>query len=75
MTTLPSSVGFSYSISFSRRVEVLLFFLGNGATTFSGMSYFLGVLHLSGELLQLSQQTVVGETECLHLVGISVYGF
>ena len=54
-TTLPSSAGFSYSISFSRRVEVLLFFLGNGATTFLGLSYLLGVLHLSGELLQLSQ--------------------
>ena len=54
---------------------MLLFFLGNGATSFSSLSYLLGVLHLSGELLQLSQQTLVGETECLHLVGIGVYGF
>ena len=54
---------------------MLLFFLWNGATAFSGLSYFMGVLHLSGELLQLSQQTLVSETECLHLVGIGVYGF
>ena len=54
---------------------MLLFFLGNGATAFSGLSYLLGVLHLSGELLQLSQQTLVGETKRLHLVGIGVYGF
>ena len=54
---------------------MLLFFLGNGATAFSGLSYLLGVLHLSGELLQLSQQMLVCETECFHLVGIGVYGF
>ena len=54
---------------------MLLFFLGNGVTTFSSLSYLLGVLYLSGELLQLSQQMLVGEMECLHLVGIGVYGF
>ena len=54
---------------------MLLFFLGDGATTFSSPSYLLGMLHLSGELLQLSHQTLVCETECLHLAGISVYGF
>ena len=54
---------------------MLLFFLGNGVMAFSGLSYLLGVLHLSGEFLQLSQQTLVGEMECLHLVGIGVYGF
>ena len=54
---------------------MLLFFLEDGATAFSGLSYLLGVLHLFGELLQLSQQTFVGETEYLHLIGIGVYGF
>ena len=54
---------------------MLMFFLGDGATAFSGLSYLLGMLHLSGELLQLSQQTLVGETECLHLASIGVYGF
>ena len=61
------------SLSLSRRVEVLLFFLGDGVLAFSGLSRFLGVLHLPSELLQLSQQTLVGETECLHLVGIGVH--
>ena len=54
---------------------MLLFFLGNGIEAFSGLSGLLWVLHLSGELLQLSQQTLVGETEHLHLIGIGVYGF
>ena len=54
---------------------MLLFFLGDGATAFSGLPYLLRMLHFSGELLQLSQQTLVGETECLHLAGINVYGF
>ena len=54
---------------------MLLFFLGNGAMAFSGLSYLMGMLHLSGELPQLSQQTLIGEIECLHLVGIGVYGF
>ena len=74
-TTPPSSAGFSCSISFLRRVEGLLFFLGDGVTAFLGLSYLLGVLYLSSELLQLSQQKLVDETECLHLVGIGVYGF
>ena len=51
---------------------MLLFFLGNGVLSFSGLSLILGGLYLSGELLQLSQQTLVGETERLHLVGIGV---
>ena len=54
---------------------MLLFFLGDGVLTFLGLSCLLGVLHLSGELLQLSQQTLVGETECLHLIGIDVQSF
>ena len=54
---------------------MLMFFLRNSAMAFLGMSYLLGLLHLSGELLQLSHQTLIGETECLHLVGIGVYGF
>ena len=39
----------------------MLFFLGNDVLAFLGLSRFLGLLHLSGELLQLSQQTLVGE--------------
>ena len=54
---------------------MLLFFLGNGVLAFSGLSRLLGALHLPGELLQLSQQTLVDETECLHLVGIGVQSF
>ena len=54
---------------------MLLFFLDNGVLAFSGMSCLLGALHLSGELLQLSQQTLVGETERLHLVGIGLQIF
>ena len=51
---------------------MLLFFLGNGVLAFSGLLCLLGVLYLSGELLQLSQQMLVDETERLHLVGIGV---
>ena len=54
---------------------MLLFFLGNGVLAFSGLSRLLGVLHLLGELFQLSQQTLVRETERLHLVGIGVQSF
>ena len=54
---------------------MLLFFLGNGVSAFSGLSCLLGALYLSSELLQLSQQTLVSETERLHLVGIGVYSF
>ena len=48
---LPGLASFSFSICFSRRVEVLLFFLGNGVLAFSGLSRLLGALHLLGELL------------------------
>ena len=72
---LPSLATLSLSMCFSRRVEVLLFFLGNEVLAFLGLSHLLGVLHFLGELLQLSQQTLVGETECLHLVGIGVQSF
>ena len=69
---LPGLASFSFSICFSRRVEVLLFFLGNGVLAFSGLSHLLGALYFPGELLQLSRKTLVGETELLHLVGIVV---
>ena len=55
---LLSLAGFSFSVNFSRNVVVSLF--------------FLWALHLSSEFLQVSQQTLVGETECLHLVNISL---
>ena len=51
---------------------MLLFFLGDGVLAFSGLSRLLGVLHFLDELFQLLQQTLVGETECLHLVSIGV---
>ena len=51
---------------------MLLFLLGNGVLAFSGLSRLLRALHLPGELLQLSQQTLVGETERLHLIGIGM---
>ena len=54
---------------------MLLFFFGNGVLDFSGLSCLLGALHFPGELLQLSQQMLVGETERLYLVGIGVQSF
>ena len=50
----------------------MLLFLGNSVLAFSGLSLLLGALYLPGELLQLSQQTLVGETECLYLIGIGM---
>ena len=73
--TLPSFASFSLSICSSRRVEVLLLFLGEGVWAFSGLSCLLGTLHLSGELFQLSQQTLVSEAERLHLILIGMYSF
>ena len=54
---------------------MLLFFWGNGVLAFSGLSCLLGALHLPGELLQLSQQQLVGETERLHLISVGVQSF
>ena len=54
---------------------MLMFFFGNGILAFLGLSCLLGALHFPGELLQLSQQTLVGETEHLHLVGIGLQSF
>ena len=54
---------------------MLLFFLGNGVLAFSGLSCLLGALHFPSELLQLSQQTLVSETERLHLVCIGMQSF
>ena len=51
---LPDLASFSFSIYFSRKVEVLLFFLGNGVLSFLGLSRLLGELYLLGELFQLS---------------------
>ena len=72
---LPSVASFSFSIYFSRRVEALLCLWGNGVLASSGLSRLLGELHMLGELLQLSQQALVGETERLHLIRIGLYGF
>ena len=53
----------------------MLFSSGNSVLAFSGPSRLLGVLYLLGELLHLSQQTLVGETERLHLIRIGLYSF
>ena len=71
--TLPSLASFSFSICSSRRVEVLLLFLGEVVWAFSGLSCLLGALHLPGELFQLSQQMLVCEAEHLHLICIGLY--
>ena len=55
---LLSLTSFSFSVSFPRSVMVF--------------SFFLRPLHLFGEFLQVSQQTVVSETEFLHLVSIGL---
>ena len=51
---------------------MLLSFLDSMVLAFSSLSHLLGALHLSCELLQLSQQTLVGEMEHLHLIGIGL---
>ena len=65
---------FSFSIRFSMRVQALLF-LDNKVLAFSGLSCLLGVLYLPGELLQLFQQVLVGDTERLHLVRVDLHSF
>ena len=71
---LPGVTSFSFSICFSMRVEVL-FFSGSRVLSFSGLSRLLGVLYLCGELLQLSQQALVGDTERLHVKRVDLYSF
>ena len=73
-TMFPGVTSFSFSIYFSMRVEVLLFSC-NKVLAFSGLSRLLGALYLSGELLQLSQQALVGDMERLHLVRVNLYSF
>ena len=68
---LPGVASFSFSIRFSTRIEVL-FFSDNRVLAFSGPSCPLGVLYLPGELLQLFQQVLVGDTERLHLVRVDL---
>ena len=53
----------------------MLFSSGDSVLAFSGLSRLLGALYLPGELLQFSQQELVGETECLHLIRIGLYSF
>ena len=62
---------FPFSILFSTRVEVLLF-SGNRVLVFSGLSCLLGALYFPGELFQLFQQVLVGDTESLHLVRVGL---
>ena len=58
---LLGSASFSFSVNVPRSVVVLSFFLLSS--------------YLSSEFLQVSQQTLVGETEYLHLVSIGLYSF
>ena len=69
---LPGVASFPFSISFSTRVEVLLF-SGNWVLVFSGLSCLLGALYLPGKLFQLFQQVLVGDPERLHLVRVGLY--
>ena len=50
----------------------MLFFSGNRVLAFLGLLRLLGALYLSDELLQLSQQALVGDTERLHLVRVEL---
>ena len=50
----------------------MLLFLGNSVLALSGLSRLLGPLYFLGELPQLSHQTLVGETERLHLISIGM---
>ena len=52
-----------------------LFFMRGDIVAFLVLSHFLRPLHLSGKLLQFPYQALVGETECLHLVCVTVYSF
>ena len=63
---------FSTDIHFSTRVEVLLF-SGNRVLVFLGLPCLLGASYLSGELFQLFQQVLVGDSERLHLVRVGLY--
>ena len=53
----------------------MFFFSGNRVLAFLDLSCLLGALYLPGELLQLSQQALVGETERLHLIRVDLYSF
>ena len=68
----PGVASFPFSIRFSTRVEVLLF-SGNRVLVFSGLSCLLGKSYFPGELFQLYQQVLVGDTERLHLVRVGLY--
>ena len=71
---LPGVSSFSFSICFSMRVEVL-FFSSSRVLAFSGLSRLFVALYLSGELLQLSQQALVSDTERLHVKRVDLYSF
>ena len=53
----------------------MLLFSGNKVLAFSSLLHLLGALYLSGELLQLFHQALVGGTERLHLVHVDLYSF
>ena len=65
---LPGLAIFSSSSNVSGGAEVLLFIPWNGVAAFTGLLCLLWALPLSDEFRQLPYQTLIDETECLHLV-------
>ena len=63
---------FSFSIRFSKRVEMLLF-SSNRVLVFSGLSCLLRASYFPGELFQLFQQVLVGDVERLHLIRVGLH--
>ena len=53
----------------------MFFSSGDSVLAFSGPLHLLGALYFPGELLQSSQQVLVGGTECFHLIRIGLYCF
>ena len=53
----------------------MLLFSGNRVLVFSGLLCLIGALYLSGELLQLFQQVLVGDAKRFHLVRVDLHKF
>ena len=71
---LPGVASFSLYIIFSMRVEVLLF-SGNRVLVFSGLLCLLRALYLPGELFQIFQQVLVGDTKRFYLIRVDLHSF
>ena len=71
----PGSAIFSSSVNVSGGFEVLVLLMWNGIAAFMGLLCILWALHLSGEFCQLPLQTLIDETEGLHLVASGMKSF